>query len=42
MQRELEEARHELLTAQNHFDYYQAMVAYCQARVDRLQGDLDE
>lgn len=41
MQRELDEARHELLTAQNHLDYYQAMVTYYQVRIDRLQGDLN-
>lgn len=40
VERELEEAKHELLTAQNHYEYYRAMVAYQQARIARLsQGD---
>lgn len=44
VERELEEAQHELLTAQTHLDYYSAMVTYCQARIDRLQhqqGDFE-
>lgn len=41
MAKELEEAQHDLLSAQNHFDYYQAMVAYQRARIARLkQGEL--
>ena len=40
VERELEEAKHELLTAQNHYEYYRAMVTYQQARIARLkQGE---
>lgn len=40
IERELEEAQHELLSAQNHLDYYQAMVSYQRVRISRLkQGE---
>jgi len=40
VEREMEEAQHELLSALNHLDYYQAMVTYQRARLLRLkQGD---
>ena len=40
MAKELEEAQHDLLSAQNHLDYYQAMVVYQRARIARLkQGE---
>lgn len=36
----MEEAQHELLSALNHLDYYQAMVTYQRARLLRLkQGE---
>lgn len=40
VERELEEARHGLLTAQAHFHYYQAMVSYYEIRVRHLEGEL--
>ena len=40
VEREMEEAQHELLSALNHLDYYQAMVTYQRARLARLkQGE---
>ncbi len=40
IERELEDSQHELLSALNHLDYYQAMVTYQRARLLRLkQGE---